>query len=82
MTTTLVAVICARVLCQDVVVPTDAMAAGKAADPIPMQYTEIMCRTHGTLDAKDWLDKQQQYRGWRVTKIMCVPGKYTPPGAA
>jgi hypothetical protein len=82
MTITLVAVICARVLCQDVVVPTDDMVAGKAVDPIPMQYTEIMCRAHGFSDAIDWLRQQQQYEGWRVTDIKCVPGKYSPPGAA
>jgi hypothetical protein len=52
------------------------MAAGKVSDPIPMQYTRIMCRAHGPQDAFDWLRQQQQYWGWRVTKIECVPGTY------
>ena len=69
-------------LCQDVVVPTEDMVAGKASDPIPMQYTEIMCRAHGFEDAQDWLKEQQQYHNWHITKVMCVPGKYIIPGAA
>lgn len=75
---TLVAIICASVLCQDVVIPTEDMMAGKASDPIPMRYTEIMCRVHGLQDASDWLRMQQQYQGWRVTNIQCVPGHYVP----
>ncbi len=73
---TLVAIICSGVLCQDVVVPTKEMVAGKADDPIPMPYTEIICRAHGIADATDWLASQQQYRGWRISKILCVPGHY------
>ena len=73
---TLVAIICSGILCQDVVVPTEMMAAGKASDPIPMEYTELMCRTHGLSDAWDWLKDQQQYHDWHVTKILCVPGTY------
>jgi hypothetical protein len=77
MTITLVAVICSGLLCQDVVVPTEAMVAGKADDPIPMQYTEIMCRTHGLIDALDWLSQQEQYKGWTLKPpVQCVPGKY------
>lgn len=70
------------ILCQDVVVPTEQMVAGLASDPIPMPYTEIMCRAHGLADAEDWLKEQQQYRDWHITKIMCVPGKYVSPGRA
>ncbi len=73
---TLVAIICRGLLCQDVVVPTELMVAGKAAEPIEMTYTELMCRTHGIADAQDWLAQQQQFLHWRVSKILCVPGKY------
>ncbi len=76
---TLVAIICSGFLCQDVVVPTKDMVAGKADDPIPMEYTEIMCRAHGIADAQDWLALQQQYRNWHISKILCVPGKYESP---
>jgi hypothetical protein len=79
---TLVAIICSGMLCQDVTVPTQEMMAGNASDPIPMEYTEIMCRAHGLLDADDWLKHQQQFEGWRVTKIMCVPGRYESPKRA
>lgn len=79
---TLVVIICMGVLCQDVVVPTEQMVAGLASDPVPMPYTEIMCRAHGIADAQDWLKDQQQYSGWKITKIMCVPGKYVSPGRA
>lgn len=73
---TLVAIICLGILCQDVVVPTQTMMAGKVNDPIPMPYTEIACRTNGLAQAQDWLRQQQQYEGWHITKIMCVPGRY------
>ncbi len=80
---TLVAVVCSGIFCQDVVVPTQAMAAGKVDDPVPMQYTEIMCRAHGLSDALDWLATQEQYRGWVLRPpIQCVPGKYESPKRA
>ncbi len=79
---TLVAVICSGIFCQDVVVPTKAMVAGKATDPIQMPYTETTCRANGVAQAQDWLGQQQQYHGWRVAKILCVPGQYEPPGRA
>lgn len=75
---TLVAVICSGILCQDVAVPTELMVAGKANDPIPMEYTELMCRAHGFADAGDWLAQQQQYHGWQIKEIKCVPGKWVP----
>lgn len=78
---TLVALICLGPLCQDVVVPTEDMLAGNVASPVPMQYTELMCRVHGFADAYDWLTEpespqKQQYEGWRLASIKCVPGHY------
>ena len=53
------------------------MVAGKANDPIPMQFTEIMCKTKGQEIALDWLSHQQQYEGWTLKPpIQCVRGKY------
>lgn len=73
---TLVAIICSGILCQDVVVPTDMMAAGRADDPTPMPFSWSMCEADGQRIAIDWLAQQQQFRGWEVTKVECVPGKY------
>ena len=88
MTITLVAIICAAKLCQDVVVPTEickpqspmicqsTMAAGKVDDPIPMVFTWSMCQSGGLAQAQDWLATQAQYHDWHVSRVMCVPGHY------
>ncbi len=81
---TLVAIICSGILCQDVVVPTKDMVAGKADDPIPMEFTEMMCRTEGQHIALDWLREESkhggQYAGWTLQfPIKCVPGRYESP---
>jgi hypothetical protein len=73
---TLVAIICLNVLCQDVVVPTQDMVAGKADDPQPMPFTWTMCTIGGMAQAQDWLATQQQYHGWHIQTIKCVPGAY------
>lgn len=73
---TLVAIICTGMLCQDVVVPTQEMMAGKVDNPIPMPFTQIMCRANGLAQAQDWLATQQQYHDWHITKTFCVPGQY------
>lgn len=75
---TLVAVICQSILCQDVVVPTPLMVAGKVDAPIAMPFSWGMCMADGIRIAADWIPTQEQYKGWRLAEIKCVPGRYEP----
>ena len=79
---TLVAIACHlfsnMTLCEEVIVPTETMVAGKVDDPIPMTMTMGSCRAEGILEAQQWVAHQQQYAGWYVTTVKCVPGKYEP----
>jgi hypothetical protein len=79
---TLVATICLGMLCQEVVVPTGQMLAGKADAPIPMPFTMVACASgEGLRQALDWLDEEKkeggQYANWVLkAPIKCVPGTY------
>lgn len=73
---TLVALICSNALCQDVVVPTENMVAGKMDDPVPMELTWNMCKAGGERLAQDWLRSQSQYANWQLRGVECVPGHY------
>ena len=79
---TLVALICLGPLCQDVVVPTESLAAGKVDAPVSMPFTYTMCETKGLSIAVDWLALQQQFHDWRLVAVECVPGAYVPRGRA
>lgn len=78
---TLVAIMCSGILCQEVVVPTEVMQAGKADDPIPYTMSWAECSIHGQQIALDWLSEEKkhggQYADWVLkAPIKCVPGHY------
>ena len=82
---TLVAILCHQLaavsipVCEEKVIPTETMVAGKVDDPIPMPpLTMGACKVQAPSMITDWKSVTAEYHDWVLVAWECVPGTYAP----